>query len=87
MTACWRTRECDPEIQKDCQHAVTDYDMCPTKCFFAECDRPTHEITTDPNLVFDETVDRSQALKQSCLYCVFFLTKGPKKACGETTGV
>jgi len=87
MTVCWRTRECDPEIQKDCQHAVTDYDMCPSKCFFAACDRPTHEITSDPELVFDPDIDRSQALKQSCLYCEFFLKNGPRKAAPDEPGV
>jgi len=61
--------------------------MCPTKCFFAACDRPTHELTTDPDLVFDPDIDRSQALKQSCLYCVFFLTNGPKKTEAQAAGV
>ena len=87
MTVCWRTRECDPEIQKECQHAVTDYDMCPSKCFFAACDRPTHEVTTDPELVLDPDIDRGQALKQSCLYCVFFLKNGPRKPQSDEPGV
>ena len=76
---CWRTRECAPDIQEVCRHAVTDYDMCPTKCNFAACQRATNKLTSDPALVFDPDVDRSQALKQSCLYCEYFLTHGPRK--------
>jgi hypothetical protein len=53
--------------------------MCPTKCNFAVCERSQHELTTDPALVFNPEVDRNQALKQSCLYCAFFLEKGPRK--------
>lgn len=78
MAACWKTRECEPDMRKDCMHAVTDYDMCPMRCFFATCDRPTHVLTSDPELVFDPTIDRDQAIKQSCIYCEFFLKNGPR---------
>ena len=77
---CWRTRDCEQDMQKICGHAVTDYDMCPLRCSFSVCDRDTHQQTTDPDLIFDETVDRDQALKQTCVYCEFFLKNGPRKA-------
>lgn len=79
MAVCWRTRNCEADMRETCAHAVSDYDMCPTKCDFANCDRPTYELTIDPALIFDPTVDRDQALKQNCMYCKFFLTNGPRK--------
>ncbi|MCL2745668.1 MAG: hypothetical protein FWE48_01055 [Coriobacteriia bacterium] len=78
-TPCWRTRNCAPQVQKYCQHAVTDYDMCPSICNFAFCYRPEHVHTADPAFVFEPNIDRSQALKQSCLYCEFFAKNGPKR--------
>ena len=77
-SVCWRTRDCSPEVQRACMHAVTDYDMCPSRCNFAFCDRDTNKITTDAALIFDPTVDRSQALKQTCHYCEFFLKNAPR---------
>lgn len=79
MAVCWRTRGCEEDMRSTCSHAEDDFDMCPTKCYFATCDRPTHELTVDPELIFDETVDRSQALKQNCIYCAFFLKNGPRR--------
>ena len=76
---CWRTRECAPEVQETCRHAVSDYDMCPTKCYFGVCQRPTQKVTSDPALVFAPDIDRTQALKQSCIYCEYFLKHGPKR--------
>jgi hypothetical protein len=78
-TVCWKTRPCSPEVQEACKHAVTDFDMCPSRCTFAFCQLESHVLTTDPALVFDHTVDRSAALKQTCLYCEFFLKNGPRK--------
>ena len=78
-SVCWRTRPCPPEMQEACRHAVTDYDMCPSRCKLAFCQLKTHEVTGDPELVFDPDIDRSQALKQNCLYCKFFLKNGPRK--------
>ena len=80
MAPCWRERNCEPDMREACMHAVTDFDMCPAKCFFSACDRPTYEFTTDPDLVFDPTVDRSQALKQGCIWCKFFLANGPRRS-------
>ncbi|MCL2024479.1 MAG: hypothetical protein FWG78_01680 [Coriobacteriia bacterium] len=62
-----------------CMHALTEFDMCPAKCSFETCDRPTYEFTNDPELVFDATIDRNQALKQGCLWCRFFLTNAPRR--------
>jgi len=84
-TVCWRTRDCSPEVQGCCQHAVTDFDMCPSRCNFAFCHRPEHRVTADPALVFDPSLDREQSLKQTCLYCEFFLKNGPKKDAGANT--
>ena len=89
-SVCWRTRLCSPEVQDACMHAVSDFDMCPSRCNFSFCQLETHKISTDAALVFDPNVDRSQALKQTCLYCEFFLKNGPRMpnraSGGETEG-
>ena len=77
-TPCWRIRNCEQDMQSGCPHAVTDFDMCPARCSFATCDRPTYELTSDPDLVFAGDVDRNQALKQGCIWCKFFLTNAPR---------
>ena len=62
MAKCWEQRGCDEEMQADCPHPIEFGDNCPTKCAFASaCPRPTHEVTTDPALIFDPTVDREAA--------------------------
>jgi hypothetical protein len=66
-------------MSENCLHAVTDYDMCPTRCQWATCYRDRHVLTTDPALLFEPDVDRSQALRQSCVYCEHFLLHGPRK--------
>lgn len=78
-SACWRIRNCSPEVQEFCQHAVTDYDMCPATCKFAVCTRDEHKPTYDPLYVFEPNIDRAAALKHSCFHCEFFLKNGPKK--------
>lgn len=78
MTVCWEMRGCDDEMQSECPHAQSREEMCPTKCAFAGCDRPQHELTTDPALIFSPDVDREAAIKQTCLYCAHFLTRGPR---------
>ena len=52
--------------------------MCPARCAFSECVRPTHEKTFDPAVLFDPTVDRMKAIKENCTFCTFFLTHGPR---------
>ncbi len=78
MARCWELRGCDTEMQADCPHPNELGDRCPTKCAFAQCDRPTHELTVDPELIFDPTVDRDPVSREECLYCAFFLRHGPK---------
>lgn len=79
MAKCWEERGCDDEMQADCPHPVDFKDNCPTKCAFAVCDRPSYQLTTDPELVFSVEVDRSAAIKDGCFYCEFFLKNGPRK--------
>ncbi|MCL2526001.1 MAG: hypothetical protein FWE46_02980, partial [Coriobacteriia bacterium] len=78
-SVCWRIRDCAPEIQLYCQHAVTDFDMCPSICKFAICTRPEHKPTWDAKFVFEPNIDRDAALKHACLHCEFFVRNGPKK--------
>lgn len=78
MARCWELRGCDDEMQAECLHATTLHDRCPTKCAFANCDLPQHELTSDPALVFAPDVDRAGLVKEVCLFCKFFLTRGPR---------
>jgi hypothetical protein len=78
MSKCWEQRGCDAEMQRECPHCIEFKDNCPTKCAYAMCDRSTYELTIDPELVFDPGVDRSQAIKDGCTYCAFFLRHGPR---------
>lgn len=78
MARCWEMRGCDEEMQADCPHHTRLMDRCPSKCAFAKCDRPTHELTTDPALIFSTTIDRDAAIKEECIYCGFFLRHGPR---------
>jgi hypothetical protein len=80
MARCWEQRGCDEEMQADCPHPNELQDRCPTKCAFAQCDRPTHELTVDPELIFDPAVDRETVIREECLYCAFFLRHGPRVA-------
>lgn len=77
MAKCWELRGCDEEMQADCPHSSAIGDRCPTKCAFAACDRPSFELTIDPDLIFGSEVDREAPIKEGCLYCAFFLTHGP----------
>lgn len=78
MAKCWEQRGCDEEMQSVCPHPVEIGDNCPTKCAFAACDLPQHELTTDAAVIFDPDVDRSQAVKDVCMFCGFYLTRGPR---------
>ncbi|MDA3936412.1 MAG: hypothetical protein PF636_06035 [Actinomycetota bacterium] len=78
MARCWETRGCDEEMQNECLHYTKFKDRCPTKCNFADCDRPTRVLTSDPALIFDPAVDRTVAIKEECLHCGFFLTNAPR---------
>lgn len=78
MAKCWEQRGCDEEMQGNCPHPNELNDNCPTKCAFANCDRKSHSITSDPELVFDPFVDREQARRDICMFCEFFLRNAPK---------
>lgn len=78
MAVCWQQRGCDDEMQANCPHPTELMDRCPSKCAFATCDRPTYEMTVDPDLIFAVGVDRTKAIKDNCLYCAFFLRNGPR---------
>ncbi len=78
MAKCWEERGCDEEMQSGCAHPTVLMDRCPTKCAFANCDTASHELTTDPELLFDPEVDRSTAIREECLLCGFFLRNGPR---------
>jgi hypothetical protein len=78
--ACWEQRGCDDEMQAECPHHSVFEDQCPAKCAFAWCDRPNHAVTADPDLMFSAEIDRSAAIKESCITCEFFLVNGPKLA-------
>lgn len=78
MAKCWETRGCDEEMQSECPHPTQFFDACPSKCAFAKCDRPTHELTTDPELLLNPNVDRDAAIKEECTYCGFFLRNAPR---------
>lgn len=78
MAKCWQQRGCDEEMQSTCPHAVEIRDNCPTKCAFATCARPSFAPTSDPELIFDPTVDRGDVIKDGCLFCEFFLKNGPR---------
>jgi len=67
-------------MQAECPHSSSIGDRCPTKCAFAGCDRPTYELTIDPELIFSPDVDRGAAIKENCQYCAFFLVNGPRIA-------
>ncbi len=79
MAKCWEQRGCDEEMQAECPHPTVLMDQCPTKCAFAGCDRATYELTVDPELIFDPSVDRSAAIKENCTYCAFFLKNAPRR--------
>lgn len=80
MPKCWEQRGCDAEMKSNCPHEQELKDRCPTKCVFANCQRPSHSQTSDPELVFSAEVDREAAIKEVCFFCEFFLKNGPRAA-------
>ena len=83
---CWETRGCDGlmgltgPMSEECPHCRDDcYNPCPGECHYASsCDRPTHKVATDINLILDPSVDRYAAIKRTCYTCEFFLKHGPR---------
>jgi hypothetical protein len=78
LAKCWEQRGCDAEMEATCVHAETPTERCPSRCNFAQCDRPSAGVTSDPGLIFSPDVDRTAAIKETCLYCGFFLVNGPR---------
>ena len=78
MAKCWETRGCDAEMEATCVHAESAAERCPSRCAFAQCDRPSAGVTSDPALIFSPDVDREAAIKETCLFCGFFLANGPR---------
>ena len=85
MPRCWELRDCEGEgdLLETCAHPNEFHDNCPTKCAFARCLRPQREHTSDPELLFDPTVDRSVAIKDECFHCGFFLKQAPRMGGSE----
>lgn len=77
MAKCWEQRGCDGDLLESCPHNVPG-DHCPTKCAYAGCERPSYELTTDPELIFAVGIDREQAIREGCTFCAFFLRNGPR---------
>lgn len=76
MAHCWEMRGCDEEMQSRCPHNLAD-DPCPADCHFSQCDRPTHVITQNFDLLFRVDLDRNASNKDICNFCEFFLSHGP----------
>lgn len=73
---CWEQRGCDEEMQSRCPHN-TPGEPCPADCHFAMCDRPTHKVTSNLDLLFRCDIDFGQSVKDQCRFCEFFLSKAP----------
>lgn len=76
MAHCWEIRGCDDEMRSRCPHAVAN-DNCPPDCHFASCDRPTHVVTSNFELLFRTDIDRNANVKDICSFCEFFLSHAP----------
>ncbi len=77
MAFCWEKRGCDEEMQSRCPHNLGG-ELCPADCFFAACERETHIIEKDLDVLLNPDLDYEAAAKQICRYCSFFLTHGPQ---------
>ncbi len=73
---CWELRGCDDEMQSRCPHNVPG-EPCPADCHFAACERPTHKVTSNLDLLFRCDIDREQSVKDICRFCEFFLNNAP----------
>lgn len=80
MARCWESRGCDEDMQARCPHSDNPAEKCPARCAIGQCYNPQHKVTSDPGLVFAPEIDRSACAKEACLFCAFFLTKGPHVA-------
>lgn len=78
MAKCWETRGCDAEWMSRCPHNLGD-DMCPSDCLNTTCERPTHVVATDLELLLNPDRDYDIAPKEVCRSCEFFLKYGPDR--------
>jgi hypothetical protein len=78
MGKCWEQRGCDEEMRSTCAHHTEFKDRCPTKCAFANCERPAHVLASDPEIIFSTEVDREVVIKDICMFCEFFIENGPR---------
>jgi len=79
VSACWEQRGCDEEMWSRCPHATSSEDgVCVADCYYTNCDKPQHKTATSFELLLDATVDRRTAIKETCTFCEFFLTSGPR---------
>lgn len=76
MSHCWEKRGCDEEMMSRCPHN-TPGEPCPADCHFAACDRSTHVVTSNIDLLFRADLDREASVKDVCRFCEFFLSNGP----------
>lgn len=63
-------------MQSRCPHN-TPGEPCPADCHFAACQRETHTVEKDLNVLLNPELDYEAAIKQVCRFCTFFLTHGP----------
>lgn len=82
---CWSFRGCHglrglvEDMESECPHARRDcYNPCPSECFYTACTNKWHRTTSDFNLLLDDSVDRSAAIKRNCYTCEYFLVHGPR---------
>ncbi len=78
MAVCWERRGCDEEMQADCPHTIEPDEKCPARCAYGRCSSPDNAPLSDRLMALDPTVDRSAAQREQCLYCDFFLKRGPR---------
>lgn len=74
-------------MQSRCPHngdAKGIYSPCPADCYYASCQRETHEVASDIDTLLDPTVDRTVAKKECCTFCAFFLSHGPRLKAGQS---
>ena len=79
MERCWERRGCDDEMQGRCPHN-TPGEPCPADCHYAACQRKTHVVAEDFDLLLNPDRFYDAAVKQVCRFCEHFLRFGPSMA-------
>ena len=73
---CWELRGCDDEMQSRCPHNIPG-EPSPPDCRFAPCERDTHVVCQDFNVLLNPERDYDAAVKEVCRFCEHFLKNGP----------